>query len=62
MANHTSSRRAEEGIDLDVSKLADWVGASTATLAPLFTLLQLHVMAADRGDEHPLRLSGDTAN
>ena len=51
--NRQSEAYAREGIDLDVSTLADWVGAGTATLAPLFTLLQAHVMAAERlhGDD-----------
>ena len=33
--NRQSETFAREGIDLDVSTLADWVGACTATLAPL---------------------------
>jgi transposase len=51
--NRQSETYAREGIDLDVSTLADWVGACTATLAPLFTLIRAHVMAADRlhGDD-----------
>ena len=51
--NCQSEAYAREGIDLDVSTLADWVGACTATLAPLFTLIQAHVMAAERlhGDD-----------
>jgi transposase len=51
--NRQSETYAREGIDLDVSTLADWVGACTATLAPLFTLIQAHVMAAERlhGDD-----------
>ena len=51
--NRQSEAYAREGIDLDVSTLADWVGACTATLAPLFTLIQTHVMAAERlhGDD-----------
>lgn len=51
--NRQSEAYAREGIDLDVSTLADWVGACTATLAPLFTLLRAHVMAAERlhGDD-----------
>ena len=51
--NRQSEAYAREGIDLDVSTLADWVGAGTATLAPLFTLLRAHVMAAERlhGDD-----------
>ena len=42
-----------EGIDLDVSTLADWVGACTAALAPLEALIRAHVMAAERihGDD-----------
>lgn len=51
--NRQSETYAREGIDLDVSTLADWVGACTATLSPLFTLIQTHVMAAERlhGDD-----------
>jgi transposase len=51
--NRQSEAYAREGIDLDVSTLADWVGACTATLAPLFTLIRAHVMAAERlhGDD-----------
>ncbi len=33
--NRQSESFAREGIDLDVSTLADWVGACTRTLAPL---------------------------
>jgi transposase len=57
-ANHLPLNRqgeayAREGIDLDVSTLADWVGACAATLAPLFILIRTHVMAAERlhGDD-----------
>ena len=51
--NRQSETFAREGIELDVSTLADWVGASAATLAPLTELIRLHVMAAARlhGDE-----------
>jgi transposase len=51
--NRQSEVYAREGINLDVSTLADWVGACTATLAPLFTLIQAHVIAAKRlhGDD-----------
>jgi len=51
--NRQSEAYSREGIDLDVSTLADWVGACTATLTPLFTLIQAHVMAAERlhGDD-----------
>jgi len=51
--NRQSEVYAREGVDLDVSTLADWVGACTATLAPLVTLLRAHVLAGDRlhGDD-----------
>jgi transposase len=37
-----------EGIELDVSTLADWVGACTASLAPPTELIRRHVLAAER--------------
>jgi len=51
--NRQSGVYAREGIELDVSTLADWVGACTATLAPLVTLIEAHVMAGQRihGDD-----------
>src|SRR6266851_64548 len=51
--NRQSDSYAREGIDLDVSTLADWVGACTATLAPLNELIGRHVFAAERihGDD-----------
>jgi transposase len=51
--NRQSETYAREGIDLDASTLADWVGACTATLAPLITLIRAHVLAAGRvhGDD-----------
>jgi transposase len=51
--NRQSETFAREGIDLDVSTLADWVGACSATLAPLVTLIRAHVVAAGRihGDD-----------
>jgi transposase len=51
--NRQSESFAREGIELDVSTLADWVGACTASLAPLVTLIRAHVMAAGRlhGDD-----------
>ena len=39
---------AHEGIDLDVSTLADWVGAAAATLMPLVEVIHAHVFAAER--------------
>ncbi len=35
-----STTYAREGIDLDVSTLADWVGAAAATLMPLVLLIR----------------------
>jgi transposase len=51
--NRQSEGYAREGIDLDTSALADWLGACTATLAPLSELIRCHVMAAERlhGDD-----------
>ena len=46
--NRQSETYAREGIDLDVSTLADWVGACTSTLSPLVALIRAHVMAAKR--------------
>ena len=46
--NRQSDIYAKEGIDLDVSTLADWVGACAATLAPLVDEIEKHVLAADR--------------
>ena len=39
---------AREGIELDVSTLADWVGSSMATAMPLVLAIQRHVFAAER--------------
>ena len=51
--NRQSEVYAREGIELDVSTLADWVGACSAALAPLVALIHAHVMAAERlhGDD-----------
>ena len=63
--NRQSESYAREGIALDVSTLADWVGACTATLAPLTALIRAHVMAAERvhGDDTtvPVLAKGKTA-
>jgi transposase len=47
---------AHEGIDLDVSTLADWVGAAAATLMPLVEAMRGHVFAAARlhADDTPV--------
>jgi transposase len=39
---------AREGIALEVSTLADWVGAAAATLMPLVEAIRAHVFAAER--------------
>jgi len=51
--NRQSESFAREGIDLDVSTMADWVGAGTAALAPLVELIRRHVLDAARlhGDD-----------
>jgi hypothetical protein len=51
--NRQSAVYAREGIELDTSTLADWVGACSATLMPLIELIGHHVLLADRlhGDD-----------
>jgi transposase len=51
--NRQSERYAREGIDLSVSTLADQIGACAAVLQPLHTLIEAHVLAAERlhGDD-----------
>jgi transposase len=46
--NRQSTVYAREGIELDVSTLADWVGATAATLMPLVEVIRSHVFAAER--------------
>ena len=46
--NRQSDIYAKEGVDLDVSTLADWVGACTATLMPLVEEIEKHVLSAER--------------
>jgi transposase len=46
--NRQSAAYAREGIELDVSTLADWVGAAAATLMPLVEAMRAHVLAAQR--------------
>ena len=41
--NRQSATYAREGIELDVSTLADWVGAAAATLMPLIVAIRAHV-------------------
>ncbi|HEX6840369.1 MAG TPA: IS66 family transposase [Stellaceae bacterium] len=51
--NRQSESYAREGIDLDVSTLADHVGTGTAVLSPLTELIRCHVFGAERvhGDD-----------
>ena len=51
--NRQSETYAREGVDLDVSTLADHVGAGAAALSPLIELIRRHVFAAERvhGDD-----------
>jgi transposase len=51
--NRQSAVYEREGIDLDVSTLADWVGAAATTLMPLVEAIRTHVFAAERihGDD-----------
>ena len=46
--NRQSATYAREGVELDVSTLADWVGAASATLMPLVEVIRVHVFAAER--------------
>ena len=48
-----SRAMAAEGIEIDVSTLADWVGAACVTLRPLHDAIRTHVLAAERlhGDD-----------
>jgi transposase len=46
--NRQSDIYAKEGIELDTSTLADWVGACAATLMPLVEEIRNHVFAAER--------------
>jgi transposase len=54
--NRQSVIYAGEGIDLSVSTLADWVGASAAALMPLVEAIRGHVFAAERihADDTPV--------
>jgi transposase len=46
--NRQSEVYAREGVNLEVSTLADWVGAAAATLMPLVLLIRSRVFAAER--------------
>ena len=46
--NRQSATYAREGIELDTSTLADWVGAAATTLLPIVALIRAHVFTAER--------------
>jgi transposase len=54
--NRQSATFAKEGVDLDVSTMADWMGAVTVALAPMTALLSAHVLKGERlhTDETPV--------
>ena len=62
--NRQSETYSQEGVELSVSTLADWVGTVAAVLSPLHALIQAHVLAAERlhGDDTtvPLLARGKT--
>ena len=62
--NRQSEEFAREGVDLALSTLADHVGTATAVLAPLYALIEAHVLAGKRihGDDTivPLLAKGKT--
>jgi hypothetical protein len=62
--NRQSERYAHEGFELSVSTLADQVGACASVLQPLHTLIERHVLAAERlhGDDTtvPILAKGKT--
>jgi transposase len=46
--NRQSAAFAREGVELEVSTLADWVGGCVAALDPILAELRRHVLAAER--------------
>ena len=46
--NRQSAAYARKGIDLDTASLADWVGATAATLMPLIEAIRANVFAVER--------------
>ncbi|WJS05580.1 IS66 family transposase (plasmid) [Roseibium aggregatum] len=62
--NRQSERYSREGIDLSLSTLADQVGACAAALKPVHSLIEAHVMSAERlhGDDTtvPILAKGKT--
>ena len=53
--NRQSDLYAAQGIDLDVSTMADWVGACAATLDPLVKEIERHVLALNEGHGSAMR-------
>jgi transposase len=49
--NRQSAAYAREGIELDFSTRADWVGACAATLRPLVEAIRAHMRLLARADE-----------
>ena len=62
--NRQSERYSREGIDLSLSTLADQVGACAAALKPVHSLIEAHVLGAERlhGDDTtvPILAKGKT--
>ena len=62
--NRQSERYAREGVDLSLSTLADQVGVCAAALRPLHSLIEAHVLKAERlhGDDTtiPILAKGQT--
>jgi transposase len=46
--NRQSAAFAREGVEIDTSTLADWVGSCAAALEPIVARLREHVLAAER--------------
>ena len=51
--NRQSATYAREGVELDVSTLADWVGAASATLMPLVEAIRAHRLDDERRRKGP---------
>jgi transposase len=51
--NRQSDTYRREGVDIDTSTMADWVGSGAAVTMPLYELIRHHVLAATRihGDD-----------
>src|SRR3954454_5308078 len=57
-----SDRFAREGVPIEVSTLADWVGAVSVSLKPLVEAIEAHVLAGSRipADDTPVLAKGKT--